>query len=190
MSEEEQDKGEPRANLGEPEPMTARQLMEAKLPPSNLAKELEGLINRCCREKVSNTPDFILAEYLLKVLKAFEETSLQRENWYGVHLRPSWHPAPDTISKDTISRVFLGLLEFLCQTDREALGQLLEHRVACSLSTAEHPTVQVQSGEEGRYEVGMLGILNSILETLTGKRIGAQFDAESGELLGFSLLLD
>lgn len=42
------------------------------------ARELEHLINRHSRENISNTPDFILAEYMLECLKLFE-TSLARE---------------------------------------------------------------------------------------------------------------
>jgi hypothetical protein len=50
-------------------------------------KELEHLINRRSKENGSNTPDFILAEYMLSTLKAFEAASLERERWYGKSLR-------------------------------------------------------------------------------------------------------
>ena len=51
-----------------------------------LISEIRAAINRCNREQPSNTPDFILAEYLLSCLEAFEVASLQREEWYGQHL--------------------------------------------------------------------------------------------------------
>ena len=52
----------------------------------NLQKDIERLINSHCRENKSNTPDFILAEYLMDCLKAFEKTSNAREKWYGKKL--------------------------------------------------------------------------------------------------------
>ncbi len=53
---------------------------------ANLEKELEGLINSESRENDSNTPDFILAEYMMKCLDAFELASNRREVWFGVEL--------------------------------------------------------------------------------------------------------
>lgn len=54
--------------------------------PNTFKKELESLINRHGRENVSNTPDFILAQYLLDCLENFNRTSLAREKWYGKSL--------------------------------------------------------------------------------------------------------
>jgi hypothetical protein len=46
-------------------------------------KELESLINKCCKENESNTPDFILAEYLVACLNAWNNGVKKREEWYG-----------------------------------------------------------------------------------------------------------
>jgi len=46
-------------------------------------KELEQLINKFCLENDSNTPDFILAKYLVECYHTFNETINVRENWYG-----------------------------------------------------------------------------------------------------------
>lgn len=46
-------------------------------------KELEELINRHSQEKGSDTPDFILAQYLIGCLKNFNATVHERERWYG-----------------------------------------------------------------------------------------------------------
>jgi hypothetical protein len=46
---------------------------------------LEGfaaVINETGAENLSNTPDFILAEYLVNCLEAFNQTSNQRSAWY------------------------------------------------------------------------------------------------------------
>lgn len=50
---------------------------------SEFEKELENLINRYSKENGSNTPDFILAEYLTNCLKAFDIAVKHRSVWYG-----------------------------------------------------------------------------------------------------------
>lgn len=57
--------------------------MPAPTPAPGFRKELETLINRHSRENGSNTPDFILAEYLEGCLQVFDETLAKREIWYG-----------------------------------------------------------------------------------------------------------
>lgn len=46
-------------------------------------KELTSLINRYSIENGSNTPDFILAKYLVNCLTVFEMRVNEREKWYG-----------------------------------------------------------------------------------------------------------
>lgn len=50
--------------------------------------ELQNLINRHSLENESNTPDYILAEYLKGCLELFNKTSRAREQWYGRELVP------------------------------------------------------------------------------------------------------
>jgi hypothetical protein len=45
--------------------------------------ELTRLLNRHSAENNSDTPDFILARYLLDSLQAFENAVIRREDWYG-----------------------------------------------------------------------------------------------------------
>lgn len=52
-----------------------------------LRDEIETAINRNSAENGSNTPDFILAEYLTDCLSAFDKASTARERWYGKALR-------------------------------------------------------------------------------------------------------
>lgn len=52
-------------------------------------KELTALLNRYSMENASNTPDFILAQYLRAALLAFDTAVQQRETWYGRDPRPS-----------------------------------------------------------------------------------------------------
>lgn len=46
-------------------------------------KELEGLINRYSMEAASNTPDYILVEYLKNSLANYHNATRLRDNWYG-----------------------------------------------------------------------------------------------------------
>lgn len=52
----------------------------------SLRKDIERAINCHSAENGSNTPDFILAEYLTDCLAAFDKTSRAREKWYGKSL--------------------------------------------------------------------------------------------------------
>lgn len=57
---------------------------------SNFMRELRELINRCSIENDSNTPDFILAEFLGKCLDAFTTATQQRETYYGRDASPTF----------------------------------------------------------------------------------------------------
>lgn len=48
-----------------------------------LRDEIRLVINRHSAENTSNTPDFILAEYLINCLIAWNNNVIWRENWYG-----------------------------------------------------------------------------------------------------------
>lgn len=45
--------------------------------------ELTSLLNRYSKENGSDTPDFILANYLIGCLKTFNYAQNEREKWYG-----------------------------------------------------------------------------------------------------------
>lgn len=57
--------------------------------------EIEAAINRHSQENASNTPDFILAQYLLACLAAWNTAVQQRENWHGRDPRPTTTLIPD-----------------------------------------------------------------------------------------------
>lgn len=50
---------------------------------SELNKEIRDVLNQHSRENPSNTPDFILADYLEACLVAFENASNQRTAWHS-----------------------------------------------------------------------------------------------------------
>ena len=46
-------------------------------------KRLEGLINEMSMENFSNTPDFILAEYLVECLKSYTHAHYRCNDWHS-----------------------------------------------------------------------------------------------------------
>lgn len=48
-----------------------------------LESELASVLNRHSQENASDTPDFILAQYLIACLAAWNTATRQRESWYG-----------------------------------------------------------------------------------------------------------
>lgn len=52
----------------------------------NFRRELASLINKYSKENESNTPDYILADYLANCLTAFATCSRHREAWFGKEL--------------------------------------------------------------------------------------------------------
>ena len=50
---------------------------------SAFEQELEQLINAHSQEQKSDTPDFILAEYMRRCLEVFGEAVRRRDEWWG-----------------------------------------------------------------------------------------------------------
>lgn len=57
-------------------------------PTTELQDRLRILLNSVSSENGSNTPDFILADYLLNCLQAFNQACNAREKWYGRSAHP------------------------------------------------------------------------------------------------------
>lgn len=55
----------------------------------DLREKIEKAINSVSAENDSNTPDFILASFLMACLTAFDSHVRWRDKWYGVQLRPA-----------------------------------------------------------------------------------------------------
>ncbi len=62
---------------------------------TDFEKELQYLLNRFSKENGSNTPDFILAEYLNNCLITYNKALQQREKWYG---RDGFLQTPEGVS--------------------------------------------------------------------------------------------
>lgn len=50
---------------------------------TTLVEELRALLNRHSVENASDTPDFVLAEYLMDCLGVWETAVSRRDKWYG-----------------------------------------------------------------------------------------------------------
>jgi len=57
--------------------------MVAQMLYPEFQKELASLINKHSMENESNTPDFILAGYLVECLNSWNKAVVHRKNWYG-----------------------------------------------------------------------------------------------------------
>ena len=45
--------------------------------------ELIELLNKHSKENDSDTPDYLLSNFIIKCLNAFDTTIIDREKWYG-----------------------------------------------------------------------------------------------------------
>ena len=61
-------------------------------------RDLESLLNKHSREKGSDTPDFVLATYLLGCLTTFDVAVKSRDQWYGVSHGPGKGMEPGSYS--------------------------------------------------------------------------------------------
>jgi len=57
------------------------------------------------------------------------------------------------------------ILNEMVVSDPEAVRALIETRVSCNESLADHPSVQVQAAPDGSFQVGLLGVLNGLFGT-------------------------
>jgi hypothetical protein len=55
----------------------------------SIEHELTQLLNKYNQDNVSSSPDWLLAQFLLSCLAAFNIAVQQRETWYGRDPRPS-----------------------------------------------------------------------------------------------------
>lgn len=56
---------------------------------TNLWDDVQTALNRHSRENHSNTPDFILAQYLASALDAYETAVNSRDSWYNLSRQPA-----------------------------------------------------------------------------------------------------
>jgi hypothetical protein len=55
----------------------------------DLVKEIAAILNKASRESCSDTPDFILAEHMVRSLEVLEDSIRSRETWFGRPVNPT-----------------------------------------------------------------------------------------------------
>lgn len=68
----------------------------------SLGERIRQELNKASRENESNTPDYLLAAYLMSCLEAGENLIVSRDQWYGPR-RVMWSPKAILMVGDTIS---------------------------------------------------------------------------------------
>jgi len=61
---------------------------------TDLEREIAAVLNTHSAENDSNSPDWLLAQFLTNCLAAFNGAVQKRENWYGRDPRPSHVDGP------------------------------------------------------------------------------------------------
>ena len=61
---------------------------------TDLRSDIKGALNRASAENGSDTPDHVLADYLLACLDAFDAATHARSAWYGHHSHVAYTPDP------------------------------------------------------------------------------------------------
>ena len=69
--------------------LTRREVLERRRKRMSLEKKLINLVNSESAENESNTPDWILGQYLMSCLRSFNMATQLRETWYGRKARPT-----------------------------------------------------------------------------------------------------
>ena len=69
----------------------------------SLQSDIKNILNKHYAENESDTPDFILAEYLIQCLGSFNKSTVKRDKWYRVRLEPTkvGQIKPNIIIKNT-----------------------------------------------------------------------------------------
>lgn len=81
---------------------------------SPLERGLAEVLNRYSQENPSNTPDFILAQYLLGCLAAWNIGVQRREDWYGRGPQPV---TPICVCGEPMAMGFVHRLDSPCFAD-------------------------------------------------------------------------
>ncbi len=68
--------------------LTKAQINREIATESSLQRDIRDVINRYSAENGSDTPDFVLAKYLVGCLEVFNAATVRREQWYGKVAKP------------------------------------------------------------------------------------------------------
>lgn len=147
--------------------------------------DLRILINTYSRENTSNTPDFVLAQYLEGCLTAFDTAMQQRDKWHGLNtiLQGNGYVADGVLPVETpredhktIDKVPLDVEGEDCSREK-AVAMGIAAQAWCTPATEQ--TIMDPILAEAFADILVArSLTNSIGDAL--RRIQAAFDAEHG----------
>lgn len=130
-------------------------------------KDIEKVININCIENHSNTPDFLLSEYLTKTLNLIGELITSRDNWYSIAPFPGWKGVEKIISYNNaiveLENRQNNIKKIPCETFNEndyIIGLYNGYEIALSILKNIEPKIKVFKNIEG----------NDIFHTGTNKQ--------------------
>lgn len=89
---------------------------------NKLRKEIETSINKYSMENGSDTPDFILAEFMTDCLRAFNRATVKRNKWY----EPQAEKEHNVDRQYTIDEVMRCVEHWgLCKVEKEYIEKFL-----------------------------------------------------------------
>lgn len=110
-----------------------------------------------------------MTKYSALVARALHaELGLGDDTMFLIQIENAFH----ALKKQQIETVLQVLNEALT-ADRGAITNLMAHRTPCNKALTDHPTIQTTWAD-----VGPLGLINGIVEAITGRRIMAVYDDE------------
>jgi hypothetical protein len=136
---------------GQPHPVQAEPVGTIYGEPVNekaadlrpFSQTLAGILNRHSQENGSNTPDFILAEFMAGCLDKFNLAVRERDRWYSVQLAPAGgtrYFAPASTLRDVMKQLcnlpLAALLQALNELPREEAGAIMDGLRAYSAELA------------------------------------------------------
>lgn len=143
------------------------------MEPERFKEQIAAIINMEGRESNSNTPDFLLAEFMVSCLVSAEHLINAREAWYGYYNKPG-QLAP---TNGLLLRPSLEEVERIRKAmEAERGGPLVHHELRETRSEMENPSKN-PSKKASKLEAGteaVVRLINQVgdLEALTSKLCG------------------
>lgn len=116
-----------------------------------------------------------------------DETGLEigSEEW-NKRIKLALHSmSSETVHSNTeILQSFLDVLNEGLECDANAMHSLIVNRVPCNMKLADHPTIEVSKNgvlAGNNFTVGLLGVINGILERITRRKITFRFEEHEGK---------
>lgn len=113
---------------------------------ARFVRDVASAVNCNSAENTSNTPDFILAEFMVKTLEAYESAVRRRAKWYDKPLEEPGRPQKSRVDWGEVygrtPAEVLAYLEGLARTGNQDLMSLLRESVVGAAKYVHHDDVR------------------------------------------------